>query len=125
MSVIGGKALYEGRHLVEWAAELAGLIAERFDVTRIVLFGSVARGDDGPDSDIDLLVVLPIVGRRHDAAVSIMTELRGISVPVDIVVVDSARFDEQARIPGIVRVAMREGKTLWQSTNVRESSADR
>lgn len=110
-----GKALYDGRHLVEWASEVAGIIAERFDVTRIVLFGSVARGDDGPDSDIDLLVVLPIVGRRHDAAVSIMTELRGIPVPVDLVVVDSARFDEQARIPGIVRVAMREGRDLATS----------
>ncbi len=114
MSQIGGKALYDGRRLVDWASEVAGLIAERFDATRIVLFGSVARGDDGPDSDIDLLVVLPIVGRRHDATVRVITALRDIPAPVSIVVVDSTRFDEEAHTPGIVRVAMREGKTLWR-----------
>jgi len=91
------------------------LIAERFDVTRIVLFGSVARGDDGPDSDIDLLVVMPIVGRRGDAAARVMKALRGVPVPVNVVVVDSTRLDEQARVPGIIRVAMREGRTLRES----------
>lgn len=119
MSQIGGKALYDGRRLVDWASEVAGLIAERFDATRIVLFGSVSRGDDGPDSDIDLLVVLPIVGRRHDVTVSVLTALRDIPAPVSIVVVDSTRFDEEATTPGIVRAAMREGKTLWRSTDVR------
>ena len=121
----GGRVLYGGRHLVAWASEIADLIATRFDVTRIVLFGSVARGDDGPDSDIDLLVVLPIVGRRHDTAVCVMTALRDLPVPLNVVVVDSTRFEEEARVPGIIRVAMREGKTLWESTNVREQSADR
>jgi uncharacterized protein len=124
VSVTGGKALYEGRQLVEWATEIARLIAEQFDVDRIVLFGSVARGDDGPDSDIDLLVVLPIVDSRHNDAVRILTALRHLPVPIDLVVVDSTRLDEQARIPGIVRVAMREGKTLWQSTTIREPRAD-
>ncbi len=116
VSQVGGKALYDGRGLVDWASEVAGLIAGRFDATRIVLFGSVARGDDGPDSDIDLLVVLPIVERRHDATVSVLRALRDIRAPVSIVVVDSTRFDEEATTPGIVRVALREGKTLWQST---------
>ena len=125
VDVSGGKALYGGRHLIAWASEIADLIATRFDVARIVLFGSVARGDDGPDSDIDLLVVLPIVGRRHDTAVSVMTALRDLPVPLNVVVVDSTRFEEEARVPGIIRVAMREGKTLWESTNVREQSADK
>ena len=120
----GDKAVYQGRSLADWASEVSGLIADRFDVTRIVLFGSVARGDDGPDSDIDLLVVMPIVGRRHEATVSVMTALRDIPAPVSIVVVDATRFDEEALTPGIVRVAMREGKTLWQSTTMREQGPD-
>ena len=124
MSEVGGKALYDGRRLADWASEVAVLIAEQFDASRIVLFGSVARGDDGPDSDIDLLVVLPIVGRRHDVTVSVLTALRDIPAPVSIVVVDSTRFDEEATTPGIVRAAMREGKTLWQSTTMREQGPD-
>jgi predicted nucleotidyltransferase len=34
-------------------------VARRFGVTQVRVFGSVATGDDGPDSDIDLLVRLP------------------------------------------------------------------
>jgi uncharacterized protein len=39
--------------------ELADNIARQFTPERIILFGSYARGDAGPDSDVDLLVVMP------------------------------------------------------------------
>jgi len=77
-----------------------------------VLFGSVARGTDGPDSDLDLLVVLPVPGRRHDAAVAVMNELRDLPVPVDVVVIDPADVERQASEPGLVRAALREGREL-------------
>lgn len=77
-----------------------------------MLYGSVARGDDGPDSDIDLLVVLPIVGRRHDTSVRLLSELRDLPVPVDITVVDPAHLIEEASVPGVVRAALREGRVL-------------
>ncbi len=67
VQLIDGKVLYDGRSLVAWAARVADRIVERCDASRVVLYGSVARGDDGPDSDIDLLVVMPIVGRRQVA----------------------------------------------------------
>lgn len=35
VSEIGGKALYDGRRLVDWASEIAGLIVHRFDANRI------------------------------------------------------------------------------------------
>ncbi|HOF86504.1 MAG TPA: nucleotidyltransferase domain-containing protein [Armatimonadota bacterium] len=39
-------------------------IVEQFHPLRITLFGSRARGDAGPDSDVDLLVVLPQVENK-------------------------------------------------------------
>ncbi|MAE69956.1 MAG: hypothetical protein CME06_05755 [Gemmatimonadetes bacterium] len=36
-------------------------IVEQFDPDRIIIFGSHARGTAGPESDVDLLVVLPIL----------------------------------------------------------------
>jgi uncharacterized protein len=36
---------------------VARILRDRFPVDRIVLYGSKARGDDGPDSDIDLLIL--------------------------------------------------------------------
>lgn len=112
VELIDGKALYEGRSLISWASKVADRIVERCDASRVVLYGSVARGDDGPDSDIDLLVVMPIVGRRHDASVRVLNEMRDLPVPVDITVVDPAHFEEEASVPGVVRVAMREGRVL-------------
>lgn len=37
--------------------EIAALLPSRWPVVRIVLYGSKARGDDTPESDIDLLVL--------------------------------------------------------------------
>ncbi|HSN75706.1 MAG TPA: nucleotidyltransferase domain-containing protein [Anaerolineae bacterium] len=42
----------------ELIADMTARIARDFDPLRIILFGSHARGDSTPDSDIDLLVVL-------------------------------------------------------------------
>lgn len=112
VELIDGKVLYDGRSLVAWASRVADRIVERCDANRIVLYGSVARGDDGPDSDIDLLVVMPILGRRHDTLVRVLNELRDLPVPVDIIVVDSAHLDDEASVPGLVRAAMREGRVL-------------
>jgi uncharacterized protein len=109
---VDGKALYDGRSLMAWAPRAADQIAETFGVDRIILFGSVARGDDGPDSDIDLLVVMPVVGRRHDACVAVLNQIRDVPVPVDVTVVDSSWMDVEASLPGVVRQAVREGRLL-------------
>lgn len=105
-----GKAIYDGRTLAEWVPDVVGRLVERFGPLRVVLFGSVARGDDGRESDIDLLVVLAeLEGRHHDAAVAMLRALRDLPVPVDLVVTDTAELDGRSRAPGVVRVALREG----------------
>jgi len=37
-------------------------IVRQFRPERVILFGSHARGEAGPDSDVDLLVVMPVHG---------------------------------------------------------------
>lgn len=96
----------------EWARIAAQRLFERTDAQRVIVFGSVGRGDDGPDSDIDLLVVLPVHGRKHDVAVRLLAELRDIPAPIDVVVVDVDEYPTEARLPGIVRVAVREGRAF-------------
>ena len=112
VEVTDGKVLYDGESLTVWASRVAYRIVERCGASRVVLYGSVARGDDGPDSDIDLLVVMPIVGRRHDTSVRVLNELRDLPVPVGIMVVDPAHLDDEASVPGVVRAALREGGDL-------------
>jgi uncharacterized protein len=112
IEIVDGKALYDGRSLMAWAPRVADRIVERCGATRVVLHGSVARGDDGPDSDIDLLVVMSFEGRRHDASVRVLNELRDLPVPVDITVVDPSQLSAESALPGVVRVAVREGRLL-------------
>ncbi|MGH8885916.1 MAG: nucleotidyltransferase domain-containing protein [Egibacteraceae bacterium] len=113
--VVDGKARYNGRTLAEWVPFAVERIVTRFAPLRVILFGSVARGDDGPDSDIDLLVVLPeIKGRRHDAAVAILRALRDFPAPVDVMVTDHRRVGETGDLPGALRVALREGRVVHE-----------
>ena len=112
LEVVAGKAHYNGRPLADWVDDVAARIFDRSEATKIVVFGSVQRGDDGPDSDIDLLVVLPSVSRRHDDAVRVLRELRDLPVPVDVTVIDEAALGDRLREPGLIRVAMREGRVL-------------
>jgi predicted nucleotidyltransferase len=50
--------LWGGKTLRQWLPVAVDDVVREVAPQRIVLFGSVARGDEGPDSDIDLLVVL-------------------------------------------------------------------
>jgi predicted nucleotidyltransferase len=75
--------------------EAAGqtLVAVADDPVKIVLFGSRARGDAGPDSDFDFLVVERDPRNRHDEMVRLGRALRPLGMPFDVIVV-SERYAE-------------------------------
>jgi len=89
-------------------------IVKRFNPERIILFGSYARGTAGPDSDVDLLVVMPVTGSRREKAIEIGIALHGFSVPKDIVVTTPEDFAWRKEIPGTIeRPAALEGRVLY------------
>ena len=91
-------------------------LVEQFHPTRIVLFGSQARGTADARSDVDLLVVLPAVGRRRDLMVAMDRALRGLGIARDVLVLTSEEFDRDRHIPGTVaRPAWLEGRVLYDS----------
>lgn len=80
---------------------------------RIVLFGSHARGDAGPDSDLDFLVVEPHVEDELEEAVQLRRSLRGLRVPADVIVVSQERADTLRDVPGsFLHRALAEGRVL-------------
>ncbi len=94
--------------------KLARRLARRFKPEQIILFGSHARGAAGPDSDVDLRVVMPVKGSRRAKRLQIGLTLFDFRVPVDVVVVTPQEFETDVRISGtIVRPAVREGKVLY------------
>ncbi|MBI2899894.1 MAG: nucleotidyltransferase domain-containing protein [Planctomycetes bacterium] len=96
---------------------MADCIVRLFHPDRIVLFGSRARAEAGPDSDVDLLVVMPVQGSRREKAVQIGAALCGFRVPKDIVVTTPEEFEWRKGVVGTIeRPAAREGRVLYAKT---------
>jgi predicted nucleotidyltransferase len=84
-------------------------IVEKFGLERIILLGSAARGDSGPDSDVDLLVVMPARGSKWEKQLEIRKALGDIRVPVDILVSTPEGFGRRQEIVGHDRVPSGKG----------------
>lgn len=83
---------------------------------RIILFGSAARGAMGPESDLDLLIVMPDGIHRRKTSVEIYRALRGIGVPKDVIVVTEQDVMAYRYNPSLVlKLALDEGKELYAS----------
>jgi predicted nucleotidyltransferase len=81
--------------------------------SRIVLFGSRARGENGPHSDVDVLVIEPSLADAACESARLRTTLDGLRVPVDVVVVGAGDAQRRAAVRGtLVDRALREGQVL-------------
>ncbi len=88
---------------------------------KIILFGSYARGDFGPDSDVDLLVVIPGVKHLRAESVRLRGVLRGLLIPVDIIVTTPEQLERLKNVPGMVyQDALKEGKVLYERTSASD-----
>lgn len=91
----------------------AELLLEAAPGSTVILFGSYARGDAGPDSDVDFLVVEPQVPAWRTEMVRLRDVLRPLRIPVDVLVVGRDRFHEWSQRPGSVyHDAATEGQVL-------------
>jgi predicted nucleotidyltransferase len=95
--------------------EIVERLINAYQPERIYLFGSKARGDQGPDSDFDLLVVVPDTApdERKRSRLAYQA-LRGTGTAADVLVWTHGRFESRghllASLPGTV---LREGRMLY------------
>jgi len=98
---------------IEKAAEYLNRAAPE---ATIILFGSYARGDAHEGSDLDFLVVEPVVTARRMEMVRLSDTIRPLRIPADIVVVSKKSFDEWRDVSGtIIHAAAREGRVLYEA----------
>lgn len=96
-------------------SEIVRRLVAVYHPERIYLFGSVARGDAGPDSDYDLMVIVPDDApperRRSRLA---YRALRGTGTAADVLVWAKSSFDRRTRVDAsLPATVVREGRLLY------------
>lgn len=84
---------------------------------KVILFGSYVRGNMHRDSDLDILVVArDDIENPRKESVRIRRALKGISMPMDILVVPEGRLRDVVDSPGLIyREAVRHGEVVYES----------
>ena len=95
--------------------EVVRRIVDAAQPEKIILFGSAARGEMGPHSDLDILVVKS--GADHwGLSGRIRRALRGVNAAVDLVVAtpeDIERYKDSH--PLVYKPALREGRVVYEA----------
>ncbi len=96
-------------------AEIVQRLVQTFQPERIYLFGSQARGEAGPDSDYDILMVVkasPLPRYRRDQAA--FHAVTGVGVSKDILVLTREEFDRgRTVLCSLPATIEREGRLLY------------
>lgn len=88
-------------------------IVSAYQPERVILFGSQARGDAGPDSDVDLLVVFAGEVDRRERRAEILSLLRSMPFAKDVLVATTANV-ARPLIGSALADAIREGVTVYE-----------
>ena len=107
---------YQKRPDDQVLSELVRRIVQALKPLRIILFGSAARGDMGPDSDLDILVVMSDGAHRRRSAQEAYKCLKGMDIAKDVVVATESDIREYSDNPSLVLYpALRHGKELYRA----------
>jgi uncharacterized protein len=94
-------------------AEAGRRLADAAPDAEVILFGSHARGDVSPHSDVDLLVVEPEVDNEAEESVRLHRALRDLQMPADVIVVSRDYAERWRDVPGgLVHAAFSQGRVL-------------
>ena len=92
-------------------------IAEEFRPERIILFGSYAYGEPTEDSDVDLLVIMPFVGKPVHKAIEIRSKIEA-QFPLDLLVRTPKQVEERVAMDDwFMREIVEKGRTLYEEHN--------
>jgi len=97
-------------------SEMVAKICQAGSPDKIILFGSRARGDASPDSDIDLLVIESSNLPRYKRAARYRKAVAGLFVAKDIVVWSPEEISEWKSVPNaFITTVLREGRVLYEA----------
>ena len=94
--------------------EMTRRIVERFQPERVILFGSHGRGEAEPDSDVDILVVMPLDKPKREQAMEISLAVQDFDLAKDILVTTPEDYAWRKEVTGTIEYpTAHEGKVLY------------
>jgi predicted nucleotidyltransferase len=95
--------------------EIKKRLLAKFDLEKIILFGSQARGEANLKSDIDLLLIGKVKYDRYKMITDALRSLGKMNYAFDVIILTADEFKAHKNIPGtIARYAFEEGKILYE-----------
>ncbi len=99
----------------ELKAEIKRRLTSKFDLEKIILFGSQARGTANSHSDVDLLLIGEVKYDRYQMMTDILRSLGKMKCAFDVIILTADEYEEDKYIPGTTaRYAFKEGKVLYE-----------
>jgi predicted nucleotidyltransferase len=94
-------------------AEAASRLAAAAPDAKVILFGSRARDEGRSNSDLDLLVIEPVLKSRRAEFVRLRQALGDLGIPIDLVVLSAEYADQRAQVRGSMEnEALQRGRVL-------------
>lgn len=98
--------------------QFAAQIVQEFQPERVILFGSYAYGTPTPDSDVDLLVVMPCEGKETYKAIEILHTINP-KIPVDLLVRTPEHLQQRlAWNDFFLREIVEKGQVLYEAPHL-------
>jgi predicted nucleotidyltransferase len=102
--------------IIQEAVERA--VAAAHAPSRVILFGSYARGDADEGSDVDLMIIERQLGNKGDEMVNLDRAIGWIGKGVDVLVYSEEDFARRCVVPGTAPYwAAMEGKVMYDASH--------
>jgi len=94
--------------------DITAQIIKKYHPVKIILFGSAARGELGPDSDADFLIIkkeTPFYGADR---IRELNQLLERNIPLDLLIYRPEEFEKRMKMGDpFLKAILKEGKTLY------------
>lgn len=104
--------------LEEKIQNITSTIVKTVDPEKVVLFGSMASGQSGENSDIDLCIIKNNVNDKIRELVKVRGALRGTGWPMDLLLMSAEELERRKDVWGTIQYEIdKKGKMLYERRN--------